>query len=217
MVFLDFHGFLWTLEGSGARVLGGLWRLVAFCGGLWRAEMPCGSGLDLPNIKIWDSGGLDLEAWCLDAWMLAGLEGIGRGGRGDGGDGWMGAGYWKKFSHARASGARRISTCVFNIVDVWSVDLDLSLELEPDLELDPDLNLNLELWLGFGMSSSIFIDVRLCWMCFRCFSIDSHQFELLLSCLSILISVHWFSFFSSDSVLCVSVDFHWIASIVIDL
>ena len=30
-------------------------------------EMPCGSRLDPPNIKISDSGGLDLEAWCLDA------------------------------------------------------------------------------------------------------------------------------------------------------
>ena len=29
--------------------------------------MPCGSGLDPPNIKISDSGGLDLKAWCLDA------------------------------------------------------------------------------------------------------------------------------------------------------
>ena len=40
--------------------------------------------------------------------MLEGLEGIGGGDGGDGGDGWMGGGDWKKFSHARASGARRI-------------------------------------------------------------------------------------------------------------
>ena len=66
----------------------------------------CRNGSDPPNIEISDSGGLDLEAWCLDAWMLAGLQGIGRG---DGGDGWMGGGDWKKFSHARASGALRIS------------------------------------------------------------------------------------------------------------
>ena len=39
---------------------------------------------------------------CLDA---EGLEWIGGG---DGGDGIMGRGDWKKFSHARASGARRI-------------------------------------------------------------------------------------------------------------
>jgi len=44
----------------------------------------CRTGSDLPNIKISDSGGLDLEAWCLDARMLAGLEGIGGG---DGVDG----------------------------------------------------------------------------------------------------------------------------------
>ena len=37
---------------------------------------PCGSGLDRPNIEILDSRGLDLEAWCLDDWMLAGFEGL---------------------------------------------------------------------------------------------------------------------------------------------
>ncbi len=67
---------------------------------------PCRNGLDPPNIKISDSGGLDLEAWCLDVWMLEGLEWIGGG---DGGDGILGRGDWKKFPHARASGARRIS------------------------------------------------------------------------------------------------------------
>ena len=44
-------------------------------------------GRDLPTLEI--SGGLDLKAWCLDAWMLAGLEVIGGG---DGGDGGM----WRK-------------------------------------------------------------------------------------------------------------------------
>ena len=35
---------------------------------LWRPAPPCAAaGLDPPNIKISDSGGLDLEAWCLDA------------------------------------------------------------------------------------------------------------------------------------------------------
>ncbi len=58
---------------------------------------PCAAGLDPPNIKISDSGGLDLEAWCLDA---EGLEWIGGG---DGGDDIMGRGDWKKFSHAQAS------------------------------------------------------------------------------------------------------------------
>ena len=45
--------------------------------------------IGLPNIQISDSGGLDLEARCLDAWMLAGLERIGGGDGGDGGD-WNG-------------------------------------------------------------------------------------------------------------------------------
>ena len=35
---------------------------------------PCRNGLDLPNIKTSDSGGTDLEAWCLDVWMLEGLK-----------------------------------------------------------------------------------------------------------------------------------------------
>ena len=47
---------------------------------------------------------------CLPVFMLAGLEWIGGGDGGDGGGGWMGAGDWKNFSHARASGARRITT-----------------------------------------------------------------------------------------------------------
>ena len=54
---------------------------------LWQPENPCGSGLNPPNIKISDSGGLDLEAWCLDVWMLEGLEWIGGGDGGDGGIG----------------------------------------------------------------------------------------------------------------------------------
>ena len=59
----------------------GVWRPVAACGSLWRPVPSCGSGLDPPNIKISDSGGLDLEAWCLDA------EGLGWIGGGDGGIG----------------------------------------------------------------------------------------------------------------------------------
>ena len=49
----------------------------------------CAAGLDPPNIEISDSGGLDLEAWCLNACMLAGLEWIGGGDGSDGGD-WNG-------------------------------------------------------------------------------------------------------------------------------
>ena len=37
---------------------------------LWQPGNPCGNGLDPPNIKISDSGGLDPKAWCLDVWML---------------------------------------------------------------------------------------------------------------------------------------------------
>ena len=74
---------------------------------------PNRTGLDPPNIKISDSGGLDLEAWCLDVWMLAGMEGIGGGDGGDGGDGILGRGDWKKLPQARASGARRIFTFPF--------------------------------------------------------------------------------------------------------
>ena len=77
---------------------------VASCGPLWQPVAACGSGLDPPNIKISDSGGLDLEAWCLDAgcWQdWNGLEEVTEG---------CGGGDWKKFPHAQASGARRISS-----------------------------------------------------------------------------------------------------------
>ena len=53
----------------------------------WHPENPCGSKLNPRNITISDSGGLDLEAWCLDVWMLEGLEWIGGGDGGDGGIG----------------------------------------------------------------------------------------------------------------------------------
>ena len=89
LIFMHFHCFLKILEGSEARVLGGLCRPVASCGILCRPVASVCAGLDPPNIKISDSGGLDLEAWCLDAWMLARLEWIGGGDGGDGGD-WNG-------------------------------------------------------------------------------------------------------------------------------
>ena len=40
---------------------------MAACATLCHPVPPCAAGLDPPNIKISDSGGLDLEAWCLDA------------------------------------------------------------------------------------------------------------------------------------------------------
>ncbi len=110
---MKLHGCPWSVEGSGARVLGSLWTSVDPCGIWWHPENPCAAGLDPPNMKISDSGGLDLEAWCLDAWMLEGLEWIGGG---DGGDSILGRGDWKKFSHARASGARQI--CFKSIASV---------------------------------------------------------------------------------------------------
>ena len=74
------------LKGSGARMSDALCRPVLPCVALCRPVAACRTGLGPPNIKISDPGGLDLEAWCLDAWMLAGLEWIGGG---DGGD-WNG-------------------------------------------------------------------------------------------------------------------------------
>ena len=47
------------------------------CGSLWQPVPPNRSGLDPPNIKISDSGGLDLEAWMPECWKdLNGLEGV---------------------------------------------------------------------------------------------------------------------------------------------
>ncbi len=93
-----FHVFGEVLGPGCLAACAALCRPVAACG-------PLRQRIGSPNIKISDSGGLDLEAWCLDVWMLEGLEWIGGG---DGGDGILGRGVWKKFSHARASGARRI-------------------------------------------------------------------------------------------------------------
>ena len=96
------------LNGSGTRMSDILWHPVAACGPLWHSVPPCRTGLDPFDIQISDSGCLDLEAWYLEAWMLAGLEWIGGYDGGEGGIG-LGGGDWKKFSHARASGARRIA------------------------------------------------------------------------------------------------------------
>ena len=50
---------------------------MAACGSLCHPVPPRGSGLDSPNIKISDPGGLGLEAWCLDVWMLKHWNGLG--------------------------------------------------------------------------------------------------------------------------------------------
>ena len=83
LISIVFHGF----ERSGARVFGGLWQPVPPCATLCHPVPPVAAGLDPLHIKISDSGGLDLEAWCLNVWMLAGLEWIGGGDGGIGGDG----------------------------------------------------------------------------------------------------------------------------------
>ena len=71
---------------------------------LWQPVPPCAAGLDPPNIKISDPGGLDLEAWCLDAWMLKDWSGLA--------EVLEVTAFWggdrKDVSHAQASGARRI-------------------------------------------------------------------------------------------------------------
>ena len=72
-IYIDFYGFSWI-----SIVFHGFKR---FWGqNVWQPVPPCAAGLDPPNIKISDLGGLDLKACCLDVWMLAGLEWIGMGG-----------------------------------------------------------------------------------------------------------------------------------------
>ena len=59
-ISMDFHRFPWIsvdLKRSGSRMSDPLCHPVP----------PCRNGLDPPNIKISDSGGLDLKAWMLDA------------------------------------------------------------------------------------------------------------------------------------------------------
>ena len=69
IVFMDLHCFPCASRGPGARMFYILCHYVA----------SCRTGLDPPFIKISDSGGLDLEAWCLDVWMLARLKWIAEG------------------------------------------------------------------------------------------------------------------------------------------
>ena len=73
---MDLHGFQWflmVLRGSGSRMFSSLWRSVAACGGLWR---PVAADWIPYKKHFRRTGVLDLKAWCLDAWMLAGLEGF---------------------------------------------------------------------------------------------------------------------------------------------
>ena len=62
-----------VLRGSGARMLGSLWQPVPPCGGLWP---PVAADWIPYKTHFRRTGGLDLKAWCLDAWMLAGLKGF---------------------------------------------------------------------------------------------------------------------------------------------
>ena len=101
----------------GSEVLGPECRPPV--GILWTPVNPCAAGLHPLYLKILDSGGLDLQSWCLDAWMLEGLAWIGGC---DGSDGILGRGDWKKFLHAQASGARRIYSPASQPIEVffWS-------------------------------------------------------------------------------------------------
>ena len=77
----DFHGFIWIyMDFHGLALLSidfersrgqNVLHPVAACATLCHR-------LDPPIIKISDSRGLDLEARCLDVWMLEGLEWIGK-------------------------------------------------------------------------------------------------------------------------------------------
>ena len=92
-----------VLRGSGTRMSATRCHPVAACGGLKTVGNPCGSRLDPPNIKgfrFWRPG-----AWMSGFWKdWNGLEEVTEATEGIG----MGGGDWKKFSHAGASGARRI-------------------------------------------------------------------------------------------------------------
>ena len=115
MIFMDVHRFSWIfrdihgftsifmdLNGSGTRMSDILCRPVASCGILRRPVASACAGLDPANMKISDSGGLDAGRW-KDS---NGLEEVKEATEALEG---MGGGDWKKFPHARASGARRIS------------------------------------------------------------------------------------------------------------
>ena len=65
------------LKGSGARMSAARWHPVAACRPLKSLVAPDW----IPSILRFQ---IHLEAWCLDAWRLEGLELIGGG---DGGDG----------------------------------------------------------------------------------------------------------------------------------
>ena len=73
LFFMDFYGFQCIWRGSGARMFGGLWQPVPPCGGLW---WPVAADWIPYKKHFRRTGGLDLKAWCLDAWMLAGLKGF---------------------------------------------------------------------------------------------------------------------------------------------
>ena len=73
LFFMDFNGFPCIWRGSGARMFSGLCHPVAACGGLWQ---PVAADWIPYKKHFRRTGVLDLKAWCLDAWMLAGLKGF---------------------------------------------------------------------------------------------------------------------------------------------
>ena len=70
---MDFPSFLMDLRGSGVRMSAARWQPVASWKALCHPVAP--DWIPLYS-KISDSGGLDLESWCLDAWMLKDWNGL---------------------------------------------------------------------------------------------------------------------------------------------
>ena len=64
-----------VLRGSGTRVFSSLWPPVAPCAAL---KSPLAADWIPYKKHFRRTGGLDLKAWCLDAWMLAGLKDLRR-------------------------------------------------------------------------------------------------------------------------------------------
>ena len=62
-----------VLRGSGSRMFSSLWQPVPPCGPLWQ---PVAADWIPYKKHFRRTVGLDLKAWCLDAWMLAGLKGF---------------------------------------------------------------------------------------------------------------------------------------------
>ncbi len=106
-IYIDLHWFSWfsmELNGSGARMSAARWHPVPpwkpFCRPTAPDWIPLILRFQILEAWIWRPG-----AWMPGCWKdWNGLEEVTEVTEGIG----MGGGDWKKFSHARASGARRI-------------------------------------------------------------------------------------------------------------